>query len=464
MFDHSVRAGRLRELSALGLAEDVGQGRWRLADTLEPTLRRLGERGDIIRTMQRALAQARLECSPSAQVIHDREPTGPATIVVGRVVARGLADELRDRHYLIVDATDGRSHFVDIGTGDATEPLPGRKYEETVNQVTERLTVTPLSRFLQLQPPPFGTIFDVIAHVTDGIDRGEVNMQRDRINMTRLVIDQGQELARAFENETPGLFHRHALNWLLFNRADISPPRQARIWMALDMAIYTALSAAWYYKWWEPDWSRLLRPSEFARRCAGRPLSVLFDEAVVSNGRETNATPRPPQGPLPDGGDPGTPRHPAWPSGHSTYSAAASHILEFFFSPDTLELSDDQLQLQDPPPKPNFRDPVWIARELRRLAANIGEAQLWAGVHWTSDHFAGQKIGRAAAQAVVAEFMMDGIEPLVPGAPPADPPARAPFDPPNAPARPAPTAGQDTIVPAVPGPAEMQALRNLSPT
>ena len=124
MFDHSVRAGRLRKLSALGLAEDVGQGRWRLADTLEPTLRRLGERGDIIRTMQRALAQARLERSPSEQVIHDREPTGPDTIVVGRVVARGLADELRDRHYLVVDGTDGRSHFVDIGTGDATEPLP----------------------------------------------------------------------------------------------------------------------------------------------------------------------------------------------------------------------------------------------------------------------------------------------------------------------------------------------------
>ena len=124
MLDHSVRAGRLRKLSALGLAEDVGQGRWRLGDALEPTLRRLGERGDIIRTMQRALAQARLERSPSEQVIHDREPTGPATIVVGRVVARGLADELRDRHYLVLDGTDGRSHFVDIGTGDATEPLP----------------------------------------------------------------------------------------------------------------------------------------------------------------------------------------------------------------------------------------------------------------------------------------------------------------------------------------------------
>jgi type IV secretory pathway VirD2 relaxase len=123
MFERSVRAGRLRKLSALGLADEVGQGRWRLADALEPTLRRLGERGDIIRTMQRALAQARLERSPSEQVIHDRGLPGSATIVA-RVVARGLADELRDRHYLIVDGTDGRSHFIDIGFGGATEPLP----------------------------------------------------------------------------------------------------------------------------------------------------------------------------------------------------------------------------------------------------------------------------------------------------------------------------------------------------
>ena len=124
MFDHSVRSGRLQKLSALGLAEEVGQGRWRLGDALEPTLRRLGERGDIIRTMQRALAQARLERSPSEQVIHDGGVAEPPKILVGRIVARGLADELRDRHYMIVDAIDGRSHFVHIGTGDATEPLP----------------------------------------------------------------------------------------------------------------------------------------------------------------------------------------------------------------------------------------------------------------------------------------------------------------------------------------------------
>ena len=35
-----------------------------------------------------------------------------------------LSDEINDRHYLIVDALDGRTHYVDIGKGEATEPTP----------------------------------------------------------------------------------------------------------------------------------------------------------------------------------------------------------------------------------------------------------------------------------------------------------------------------------------------------
>ena len=120
MVDHALRTGRLRKLGALGLAEDLGGGRWRLEADLEPALRRLGEQGDIIRTMQRALTAAGVERAAAAQVIHGPEND---TYVIGRVVERGLADELRDRHYLIVDGIDGRSHYIDIGRGEASEPL-----------------------------------------------------------------------------------------------------------------------------------------------------------------------------------------------------------------------------------------------------------------------------------------------------------------------------------------------------
>ena len=121
MADHAIRTGRLRKLEALGLAEELGHGRWRLHDELEARLRELGERGDIIRTMQRALTSAGVERAPGEQIIFRPDS---ASNVTGRVVARGLADELRDRHYLIIDGVDGRSHYVDIGKGEAVEPLP----------------------------------------------------------------------------------------------------------------------------------------------------------------------------------------------------------------------------------------------------------------------------------------------------------------------------------------------------
>jgi hypothetical protein len=53
-------------------------------------------------------------------VVH---PLEAGASITGRIVARGLADELRDRHYLIVDGIDGRSHYIDIGKGENAEPL-----------------------------------------------------------------------------------------------------------------------------------------------------------------------------------------------------------------------------------------------------------------------------------------------------------------------------------------------------
>jgi type IV secretory pathway VirD2 relaxase len=119
-FRQALRAGRLQKLGRLGLAAELGGGRWRLAEGMEAALRRMGERGDIIRTMQRALSARQLDRPLADRVIHEPGASGP---VVGRVVMRGLSDELQDRHFLIVDGVDGRSHYVGIGKGEAVEPL-----------------------------------------------------------------------------------------------------------------------------------------------------------------------------------------------------------------------------------------------------------------------------------------------------------------------------------------------------
>ncbi|RUU25249.1 relaxase/mobilization nuclease RlxS [Mesorhizobium sp. M6A.T.Ce.TU.016.01.1.1] len=119
----TLHQGRLRKLERMGLAAEVGAGSWRLHDELEATLRRTGERGDIIKTMHRELAGKGAARSAADWVIHDRAGE-PVQSLVGRVVARGLADEINDRHYMIVDAVDGKSHWIDIGRGEAMETMP----------------------------------------------------------------------------------------------------------------------------------------------------------------------------------------------------------------------------------------------------------------------------------------------------------------------------------------------------
>ncbi len=121
-FRQSLRIGRLQKLKRLGLAEDVTPGRWRLAQDLEPVLRRMGERGDIIRTMQRAMSERGVARGLSDYAIYDPRDL-QTTGLTGRIAAHGLSDELNDRHYVILDGTDGRSHYVEIGRLDGVESI-----------------------------------------------------------------------------------------------------------------------------------------------------------------------------------------------------------------------------------------------------------------------------------------------------------------------------------------------------
>jgi len=120
-FDQTVRMGRLRKLERLGLATQMGASTWHLSSDLADTLKRMGERGDIIRTMQRAFTTRGSAPALADQAIYD-PVAADARSLVGRVIERGLSDELNDRHYLLVEATDGRTHYVEIGKGENVEP------------------------------------------------------------------------------------------------------------------------------------------------------------------------------------------------------------------------------------------------------------------------------------------------------------------------------------------------------
>ncbi len=97
--------GRLQQLQKLELSNEVRPGQWILRDNVEATLRAMGERGDIVRTMQRTMGSVQRELAVF-------EPGKGTPEVIGRIVAKGLADELNDRGYLVVDGLDGKAHYL----------------------------------------------------------------------------------------------------------------------------------------------------------------------------------------------------------------------------------------------------------------------------------------------------------------------------------------------------------------
>jgi type IV secretory pathway VirD2 relaxase len=119
----ALRIGRLRALEKRGLAQEAEPGRWQLSPRLEATLRRAGERGDIIKTMHRGLRQAGLAVGVADYAIYDPGDQH-AQSITGQIVDRGLHDEMKDGHFIMIDATDGHVHYVALDSRQDMEDLP----------------------------------------------------------------------------------------------------------------------------------------------------------------------------------------------------------------------------------------------------------------------------------------------------------------------------------------------------
>jgi len=112
---------RARKLERMGLATEIETGRWIVSLKAEPILRELGERGDIIKTMHRALERNGLagDRHSSRYVLH-REKISER--IVGRVLDKGLgSDEIGERVRLVIDGVDGRVHHVELDASRAEE-------------------------------------------------------------------------------------------------------------------------------------------------------------------------------------------------------------------------------------------------------------------------------------------------------------------------------------------------------
>ncbi len=118
---HTLKVGRLRTLEILGLAGQIGHSQWFIKPEAETVLRELGERGDIIKRMHRALTERGIERGSASYVLAGESLDVP---VIGRLVERGLDDELRGTAYAVVDGVDGRTHHIKLPHLDAAGDSP----------------------------------------------------------------------------------------------------------------------------------------------------------------------------------------------------------------------------------------------------------------------------------------------------------------------------------------------------
>jgi len=140
----TLKVGRLRRLELLGLAQQIGAGQWTISDGAETTLRELGDRGDIIKRMHRSLAERGIERAAASYVLAGESLETP---VVGRLVVRGLDDELKGTAYAVVDGIDGRAHYVRLpdidaaGDGAAGSIVELRKFDDAQGRCRVALAV-----------------------------------------------------------------------------------------------------------------------------------------------------------------------------------------------------------------------------------------------------------------------------------------------------------------------------------
>lgn len=113
--------GRLQHLEKMGLAAPAGPGEWMVGLDAERKLRDLGMRGDIIKTMHQAFVERGQDRGVSDFAIETGDEASP---IIGRLIDRGLHDELSGEAYAVIDGTDGRAHHVRFRGTEAFEHGP----------------------------------------------------------------------------------------------------------------------------------------------------------------------------------------------------------------------------------------------------------------------------------------------------------------------------------------------------
>ncbi len=143
-FRSKLFMARLRTLEAMQLARRERDG-WRLSPDMEETLRGMGRRGDIIRSMEHAVGDR-------LSLHHLRDFAGETAPLrlIGRVIGSGAADDAHERRFLALDGADGNQWHVEVELKPGAMPPEGaivevsrgagapRKSDLTIAAIAER--------------------------------------------------------------------------------------------------------------------------------------------------------------------------------------------------------------------------------------------------------------------------------------------------------------------------------------
>lgn len=148
---------RLRVLRDYGLATEATPGRWRLDAQLTDRLTSLQRRGERHEAIGRAFAGREREHRPGPTTYATFDPS-ERRVVTGRVAAIGLSHELTGRRYAVIEATDGRAVYAELGLSDGGPHGDGLRRGSVV-------TLTPAN----LEPSKADRMIAAVARENDGL-------------------------------------------------------------------------------------------------------------------------------------------------------------------------------------------------------------------------------------------------------------------------------------------------------
>ena len=187
-----LERSRLKVLVAMNLATAIERDKWKLNLDIENTLKRMGERGDIIKTMHRIMAETGFGNRLNADSIFDPH-SAQVKSVTGRVLAKGISDDVHDKGYLILEGQDGNTVYFDVGKSSA------------LADVEKNMVVTAGGN--DYQPKRSDKTLGKIANAHDGIYSPSLHMETDpkaRVEFVEAHVRRLEALRRG------GVVHRNS--------------------------------------------------------------------------------------------------------------------------------------------------------------------------------------------------------------------------------------------------------------